>query len=120
MTVSHVLLGLLADGPAHGYDLKRLHDERFAGSRGLAYGQVYTALAKLERDGFVEVAGVVSDGGPERTTYAITAAGRGALEAWLATHTPSGVVGMSAMSATIRAAPIVEAGLPLMILNAAE
>ncbi len=83
MTVAHVLLGVLAEGPAHGYDLKRAHDERFPGARPLAFGQVYAALGKLERDGLVEVAETLRDGGPERTTYALTEAGRTALDAWL-------------------------------------
>lgn len=90
MTVSHVLLGILQEGPAHGYDLKRIHDQRFAGAKPLAYGQVYAALAKLERDGLVEIAEVVRDGGPERTTYAITSPGREALETWVATAEPAG------------------------------
>ena len=90
MTVSHVLLGILADGPAHGYDLKRVHDQRFAGARPLAFGQVYAALSKLERDGLVVVAGTESDGGPERTTYAITEDGRSSLHGWLGTTEPAG------------------------------
>ncbi len=90
MTVSHVLLGILEDGPAHGYDLKRVHDHRFAGAKPLAYGQVYAALSKLERDGLVEIAEVRTDGGPERTTYAITDAGRTTLEAWVSTTEPAG------------------------------
>ncbi|MEP7036607.1 MAG: PadR family transcriptional regulator, partial [Actinomycetota bacterium] len=28
MSVGHALLGILAQGPAHGYDLKREHDAR--------------------------------------------------------------------------------------------
>ncbi len=90
MTVSHVLLGILEDGPAHGYDLKRIHDDRFAGAKPLAFGQVYAALTKLERDGLVEVAEVLSDGGPERTTYAITHAGRTALTTWVSIPEPAG------------------------------
>ena len=50
VSVSHVLLGILAEGPAHGYDLKRAHDQRFPGARPLAFGQVYAALAKLEKE----------------------------------------------------------------------
>ena len=46
----------------------------FPGAKPLAYGQVYAALAKLERDGLVEIAETARDGGPERTTYALTAA----------------------------------------------
>lgn len=90
MSVSHALLGVLAEGPAHGYDLKRIHDERFPGAKPLAYGQVYAALAKLERDGLVEVAETLQDGGPERTTYAITPLGRDELDAWLATAEHAG------------------------------
>lgn len=90
MSVSHVLLGVLADGPAHGYDLKREHDARFPGAKELAYGQVYAALQRLERDGLVEVAETLQEGGPERTVYALTDAGRAELETWLAGSEPAG------------------------------
>src|SRR5688572_17768002 len=83
VSVAHVLLGVLAQGPAHGYDLKRAHDARFPSAKPLAYGQVYTALAKLEREGLVEVVGTQQDGGPERTTYGLTAEGTAALHEWL-------------------------------------
>jgi DNA-binding PadR family transcriptional regulator len=84
VSVAHVLLGVLAQGPAHGYDVKRAHDARFPSAKPLAYGQVYTALAKLEREGLVEVVETGRDGGPERTTYAITGEGMAALKDWLA------------------------------------
>jgi DNA-binding PadR family transcriptional regulator len=90
VTVAHVLLGVLAEGPAHGYDLKRAHDDRFPGAKPLAFGQVYAALAKLEKDGCVEVVETLRDGGPERTTYALTAEGRKALDAWLTEAEPAG------------------------------
>jgi len=84
MALAHVLLGLLADGPAHGYDLKRGHDARFSTVKPLAFGQVYATLQRLERDGLVAVAGTEPGaGGPERTSYALTDAGRDALAAWL-------------------------------------
>lgn len=90
MSIPHVLLGVLAEGPAHGYDLKRAYDNRFPGAKPLAFGQVYNALGRLERDGCVEVAGTAQEGGPERTTYAITASGRERLQAWLAETEPAG------------------------------
>lgn len=90
MSVSHVLLGVLAEGPAHGYDLKHANDQRFPGAKPLAFGQVYAALAKLDKDGLVEVAETVREAGPERTTYALTDAGRDELAAWLATAEPAG------------------------------
>ncbi|MGW3492347.1 PadR family transcriptional regulator [Streptomyces sp. NPDC001020] len=82
MSTRHILLGLLAAGPSHGYDLKRRHDERFPQARPLAYGQVYTTLQRLVRDGLAEVDGTDSDGGPERTLYHSTEAGAHELSRW--------------------------------------
>jgi DNA-binding PadR family transcriptional regulator len=82
MSTRHILLGLLAAGPSHGYDLKRRHDERFPQARPLAYGQVYTTLQRLVRDGLAEVEGTDADGGPERTLYRSTDTGSGELARW--------------------------------------
>jgi DNA-binding PadR family transcriptional regulator len=84
MSLGTVFLGVLVDGPAHGYDLKRAHDERFPAARPLAYGQVYATLTRLERDGLVETVEVRQDAGPERTVYAMTSTGREELRGWLA------------------------------------
>lgn len=83
-----VLLGLLAQGSRHGYDLKREHDERFPHARPLAFGQVYATLGRLERDGLVAVARTGRDGGPERTEYALTSSGRSHLQRWLCDVVP--------------------------------
>ncbi|MEU1405572.1 PadR family transcriptional regulator [Streptomyces sp. NPDC005728] len=88
MSTRHILLGLLAAGPSHGYDLKRRHDARFPQARPLAYGQVYTTLQRLVRDGLAEVDGTDADGGPERTLYRTTAAGSGELAQWAAQIAP--------------------------------
>jgi DNA-binding PadR family transcriptional regulator len=88
MSTRHILLGLLATGPSHGYDLKRRHDERFPQARPLAYGQVYTTLQRLVRDGLAEVDGTDSDGGPERTTYRSTDDGVRELGKWAGEITP--------------------------------
>lgn len=90
MAIGHVLLGILERGPAHGYDLKKKHDEAFPSAKPLAFGQVYAALAKLASDGLVEIAETHQDGGPERTTYAITPAGVESLESWLAATESAG------------------------------
>jgi DNA-binding PadR family transcriptional regulator len=83
MSTPHVLLGLLAGGPRHGYDLKRAHDERLPQGKPLAFGQVYATLGRLERDGLVEQTGQDREGGPDRTSYALTGLGRESLDAWL-------------------------------------
>jgi DNA-binding PadR family transcriptional regulator len=83
MSTSHLLLGLLSGGPRHGYDLKRAHDERLPQAKPLAFGQVYATLGRLERDGLVEQASQDRDGGPDRTSYTLTDAGREKLHEWL-------------------------------------
>jgi DNA-binding PadR family transcriptional regulator len=88
MSTPYVLLGLLAAGPRHGYDLKRAHDERLPQGKPLAFGQVYSTLGRLERDGYVEQSGQDREGGPDRTAYAITDRGRAHLDEWLAAVEP--------------------------------
>jgi DNA-binding PadR family transcriptional regulator len=88
VSTAHVLLGLLARGNRHGYELKRAHDRRLPRARPLAFGQVYATLGRLQRDGLVAPAGQDRDGGPDRTAYTLTAAGRDALDTWLAEVEP--------------------------------
>lgn len=64
MSIGHTLLGLLESGPRHGYDLKRTFDEKFGQDRPLHYGQVYSTMSRLLKNGLVEVDGVESEGGP--------------------------------------------------------
>ncbi|MFD9355492.1 PadR family transcriptional regulator [Streptomyces sp. NPDC060031] len=85
MSIGHTLLALLEAGPRHGYDLKRTFDEKFGHDRPLAYGQVYSTMSRLLRNGLVEVDGTESGAGPERKRYAITDAGITDVAAWLAT-----------------------------------
>lgn len=90
MALADLFLGLLGEGPAHGYDLKLRLDRRLQGSKPLPVAQVYATLARLSRDGLVEVAEITQDGGPERTVYVLTDAGRQALAGWLADPEPAG------------------------------
>jgi DNA-binding PadR family transcriptional regulator len=83
VSTAHVLLGLLAHGSRHGYDLKREHDARLPRARPLAFGQVYATLGRMVRDELIAEAGQDQDGGPERTSFALTDRGRAELSAWL-------------------------------------
>lgn len=83
MSTGHVLLGLLAAGPRHGYELKRAYDQRLPQAKPLAFGQVYATLGRLQRDGLVVPSGQDSARGPERTSFELTERGRAALAAWL-------------------------------------
>jgi DNA-binding PadR family transcriptional regulator len=82
--VRHAVLALLADQPAHGYEIKRGLEERFATVVApLNAGQVYTTLQRLQRDQLVADDAVAQDGRPDKRVYRLTEAGRDALFAWL-------------------------------------
>ena len=88
MSVSLTLLGLLDRQPSYGYDLKRAYDTYFARGKQLSFGQVYTTLARLARDGKA-IAGPAEHGeGPDRKRYAITEAGVADVEEWLSEPAP--------------------------------
>lgn len=89
MSMPKMILGLLEAEPRHGYDLKRLYDERLAGDRPISAAQIYGALNRLERDGLVTVEGVEAGRGPERRVYAITEDGVTDLATWLAEPEPA-------------------------------
>ena len=83
MSVPLTLLGLLEREPSHGYDLKRDYDTYFGRGKPLPYGQVYSTLSRLARDGMA-IAGPSEHGeGPDRKRYVITEAGADELGHWL-------------------------------------
>ncbi len=71
-----VLLALLAEQPAHGYELIRLLEARSGGFYTPSPGMIYPALTYLEEIG---QAVVTQDG--NRKLYAITQAGRSYIDA---------------------------------------
>ncbi len=101
MPVRHAVLALLQRGPMYGYGLRLAFEESTGGTWPLNIGQVYTTLARLERDGLVEP-DADSNGdtrSPEgshplaghrqgtggKVTYRITDAGRATLGQWFET-----------------------------------
>jgi DNA-binding PadR family transcriptional regulator len=83
MSVPLTLLGLLEREPSHGYDLKRAYDTWFGHDKPLPFGQVYSTLARLTRDGKVVVSETEAGAGPERKRYVITEEGASDVETWL-------------------------------------
>jgi DNA-binding PadR family transcriptional regulator len=81
----YVLMGLLARGPAHGYELRAAVAEMFGGTWDLNVGQVYTTLSRLERNGLVESERVAQDSFPDRRVCSLTEGGTAALFDWLVT-----------------------------------
>lgn len=88
MSTGHVLMGLLVSGERHGYDLKREHDQVFAGAKPLAFGQVYATLERLQKKRHVEAVEVERVDGPDRTVFALTVGGREELDRWLSEIEP--------------------------------
>ncbi|MCJ7533697.1 MAG: PadR family transcriptional regulator [Anaerolineales bacterium] len=79
----HALIGLLARQPLHGYDLKNRLEQALGGNWEINFGQIYTTLGRLERDGLITPGAEVEDGRGKKT-YEITDLGRRELETWLA------------------------------------
>ncbi|MEO6317855.1 MAG: PadR family transcriptional regulator [Acidimicrobiales bacterium] len=80
-----VVLGLLAEAPAHGFSLTRLLapggeiGRVWAASRPLTY----RAIDQLAQDDLIVTAGTESGRGPRRTLHELTPEGRAALRGWL-------------------------------------
>lgn len=83
MSVPLTLLGLLEREPSHGYELKRDYDTYFGRGRPLPFGQVYSTLGRLARDGKVVISEVGPGEGPERKRYVITDRGATEVDTWL-------------------------------------
>jgi len=82
MSVKFGLLALFVDGPKYGYQLRTEFETRTGGTWPVNVGQVYTTLERLDRDALVAAQGANTEG---RTIYAITDAGRSALDEWFST-----------------------------------
>jgi DNA-binding PadR family transcriptional regulator len=83
------ILALLSAAPAHGYELKQQLEGHFgAALPALNTGQIYTALARLERDGLVEGGSVEQDSRPNKRVYRLTESGREALDDWVRQPSP--------------------------------
>lgn len=84
------LLGVLADSPMHGYELRKRLTETLGTVRALSFGSLYPALRRLEHAGQIAVQEPPTD--PDavplssrrsRVTYQITAEGKERLAALL-------------------------------------
>lgn len=72
------ILGLLAESPVHGYELKKKIETLVGSWSGASFGSLYPALARLEREGFVESSPRDSSNSAVPMTGALT----GELQVW--------------------------------------
>ena len=89
MSLPHVLLGLLAEESRTGYDLERGLREDLDHVWRADFSQIYPALARLRRAGWVHLKVLGPRRGPRRNLYRVTAAGRRELRRWLALPSPA-------------------------------
>ncbi|MGB2984873.1 MAG: PadR family transcriptional regulator [Phycisphaerae bacterium] len=87
LSLKYAILGLLADGPLHGYELKARYDGELVPSGKLNFGQVYPTLDRLQRDGWVEHDVVSQQERPDKKVFGLTDEGRRQLGVWLETPT---------------------------------
>ncbi|MFF5210827.1 PadR family transcriptional regulator [Streptosporangium sp. NPDC000396] len=88
MSLRHALLGLLAQGPASGYDLLKIFEISLANVWPATQSQVYAELTRLADAGLVTVA---SEGPRGRKEYAVSDAGLAELRHWVTEVPPTRV-----------------------------
>lgn len=76
MDVKTVCLGMLTDGPASGYDLKKEFESTFSHFFSAGYGSIYPALSTLAEKNLVSCQEIPQEGKPDRKVYEITNEGR--------------------------------------------
>jgi DNA-binding PadR family transcriptional regulator len=87
MSVRFGILGLLAQKPRHGYELRAAFEAVVGGDANweVKPAQIYTTLERLEEAGLVERSSDLGEGDePSRRVYAVTRSGHEALAEWFA------------------------------------
>ena len=87
MSVRFAILGLLAQKPRHGYELRAAFEAVVGGDANweVKPAQIYTTLERLEEAGLVERSSDLGEGDePARRVYAVTEPGKASLRDWFA------------------------------------
>lgn len=83
MSLPHLLMGLINVEPITGYDLNKRFERGVQNFWTVSQSQIYRALHRMEKDGWVEVEMVVQEGSPNKKVYQLTETGRTELLTWL-------------------------------------
>jgi DNA-binding PadR family transcriptional regulator len=75
-----LVLGVLARESSYGYEIVKRINEQARGAFTWQEGTVYPVLHRLERDGLIRARWQEADTGRKRKYYALTPAGRNALD----------------------------------------
>lgn len=83
MSHRYLILGLLAERPMTGYDIKKQVKNALSAATNASYGTLYPTLHKLLTEGAIEVQEVPQVSRPSKKVYHLAATGRRELEEWL-------------------------------------
>ncbi len=79
----YAILGILAQGPCSGYDIKKQIEKTITNFWHESYGQIYPTLKRLHDEGLVTKTTEMQEKRPNRHVYTITDAGYDSLREWL-------------------------------------
>lgn len=88
------VLGLLHEGPLHGYELRKRLNSVLGTFRAISYGSLYPCLKDMLTAGLIAEEGPADAGAPAlagrraRIVYALTPEGKDTFQAWLADAGP--------------------------------
>jgi DNA-binding PadR family transcriptional regulator len=86
MSVRYGMMALLDRRSMHGYEIRRELESDLGPEWAVNYGQVYSTLERLVRDGLVVRSDTVpGSDAPDRKLYTLTPAGRAELRGWFLT-----------------------------------
>jgi transcriptional regulator len=71
-----LVLGVLQDGELHGYEISKRIKLISSKALQVGEGQLYPALHKLEKEGYVSATWIPQEGKPPRKVYALTDEGK--------------------------------------------
>jgi PadR family transcriptional regulator, regulatory protein AphA len=83
MSHRYLILGLLAEQPMTGYDIRKHVQDMLRAVTNASYGTLYPTLHKLLADGAVQMQEIEQEGRPAKKVYRITEVGHSELGGWL-------------------------------------
>jgi PadR family transcriptional regulator AphA len=83
MSLKYALLGLLAESPKYGYEIKQKFEGALGNVWSVSYGQLYPTLRRLSELEWVTKKTAPGKKAAEKNIYSITPKGRKKLDEWL-------------------------------------
>lgn len=84
MSVKHLMLAMFAQRDMYGYEIKNMYDTLLVVNENLNFGQVYSTLARLLRDGLIiQIQDSENETQDEKKIYRITKNGSDELLHWV-------------------------------------